>query len=289
MGWRGEVGRDVAFVMQLPADVQAWHVDVEATGDHEHLPFTGWIVRGALGRALRGLECRRSCGAGACRAPTSCGYAERFEHPGVPYFRIDSAELDGRTLRAGDRYRLRLVTFTGDGSPFALALAQAAREGLGMNAAPGRVLTLGGGEVPDVEARARATGTRILVEIRTPADLTRDGGWNDAPEPLDVLEATRHRAELLGLPVDGWEAFEREVRWLPAWTSPWEGRRWSARRNAWVDLRGVRAGFKVLPTRAQARWFALAEVLGIGGGTAFGQGVVRVLAEPNGKQGGRPR
>jgi hypothetical protein len=267
--------------MQLPGHIQRWEIGVEATGDHEHLPFTGWIVRGALGRALRGLECRRGCGTGACQAPAACGYARKFEHPGVPYFRVDSSELDGRSLRAGDRYHLRLVTFAGgDGGAFALALAQAAREGLGMNAAGGRVLGVRGGETPDVEEAARRHGKRILVELRTPAELAWEGGWNDAPEPVDVLDAVRHRAELLGLPVTDWEPYEREVRWLPAWTSPWEGRRWSARRKAWVDLRGVRAGFKVLPTPAQGRWFALGEVLGVGAGTAFGQGVLRVLPEP---------
>ncbi len=271
--------------MKLPSQVRAWHVDVEATAGHEHLPFTGWIVRGALGRALRSLECERACGKGPCQSPTTCGYARRFEHPGVPHYRLDSSELDGRTLRAGDRYRLRLVTFTEDGRRFADALAQAAETGLGMRAAGGRVLDVGDGAVPDVEAMARRNGGRILVELRTPTDIAANGDWNRTPAPADVLDSVRHRAELLGLPVGDWEAHASEVRWLPSWSSPWHGRRWSARRQAWVELRGVRAGFKVLPTPAQALWFALGEVVGVGAGTTFGQGVMRVIPEPGRRHG----
>lgn len=266
----------------LLPDVVMWTLEARSLGAHEHLPFVGWIVRGALGRALQELSCTRGCGRGPCRARaegSACTYASLFEHGGVPRFRLDTSELDGRSLRDGEAFRLRLVTFDGTASPmFAEALRRAVERGLGDRGVGAAVSSLRP-DVPDPWRRAAMLGERFLVELRTPTEIGRGEGWIEAPTPLDVLHATRARMRMLGLDDASLPPFGDEVRHHVAWMSPWRGSRWSARRQAWVPMRGARAGFKVLATPAQAVWFSLAELLGVGAGTAFGMGAVRLIQE----------
>jgi hypothetical protein len=264
------------------ADVLSWSVEATSLGEHEHLPFTGWIVRGALGRALRELGCAQACGAGACRAARlgqSCTYADLFEHGGAPLYRLDASDLDGRHLHPGDPVRLRLVTFDARSGPlYAEALRRALERGIGDRGVPIGVGAVRPG-TPDPWERAAALGPKFLVELRTPTEIGRGTPKAEAPTPLGVLHATRARLQSLHLDAGALPPFEEEVRHHVAWMSPWQGTRWSARRNTWVPMRGARAGFKVLATPAQAVWFALAEVLGVGTGTAFGMGVVRLVRE----------
>lgn len=274
--------RDTEGDMALPSSVLRWTLVARARGGHELLPFSGWIVRGALGRALRAAECRRGCGDGPCTVPAACGYARLFEHGGTAQFRLDASELDGRTMRDGDLAHVRLVTFDeASSAAHADALRRALEDGIGDARLPFEVLSVAP-ERPDPFARALELGDRLLVELRTPTEIGRGGGWVEEPSPLDILHATLQRFRALGLDASLWPRFEEEVQHHPAWTSPWHGRRWSARRRAWLAMRGARAGFKVRPTPAQAVWFALAETLGVGAGTAFGMGVVRLVREEGG-------
>lgn len=241
-----------------------------ARADHHTLPFNGWIVRGALGRAAHALACR--CGPGDTHLP-GCGFATLFDSP-APGWRLDASELDGRWLRAGDAWELRI---TGFGAPLDLladAAVRALADGLGEARQPHDVESVDVLDGFDPLARAEELGHRAQVLLVTPADLRRDREPIREPAPLDVLHATRHRARAFGLPIElPW--FEEETQALELWREWARGQRWSAERRRWEPVEGVRAAWNWTLSPAQAAWLAVAEVVGIGKHGTAGLGVVR--------------
>lgn len=259
--------------MTLPTVLR---LPVMLAGPRWQSPFTGPTLRAALGARLRLLACTRACGDGPCRVGAGCGYHDAFEpERGPAPYRFDAADLDRRELTAGDTGSLLLVAFD-DTSATRLtdAVRFALAEGLGRD----RTRFVVGEPAPvpfDPLVRAATLGPFIRVRLASPTELVRDGRPITAPTPLDVLHGARHRARELGLALPDAPRFEPEVEAEGLAAEAWRGWRWSTRQQREIPVRGALATWAVRPTPAQAWWFALAELVGVGKGTAMGKGAVR--------------
>lgn len=229
-------------------------------------PFAGPLLRSALGAAVALLACAPGC-RDAHHVP-DCAFERAFhgtsERP--PPLRLDTSGLDGRTLGPRDPWRLRLVVFQAEAVGLLTdALTLALSRGLGNARSVHDVVVVRTVAAPVVEPGVR------VVRLLTPTLLARQGQALRDPGAIDLLHAARLRARSLGVPA-GLPRYEDEVEVLDSWVDAapvrWEG----------VDLPGVVGAWRVRVTPAQAAWFELAVLTGLGKHTAFGMGAVGVEA-----------
>lgn len=268
----------------LLSSVRIWEFELQNHGAFDVPPFVGPLLRGVLGRSL--FDRLGEAPATALFEPGK----------GAPLFRFDTPIGPSRSLRPGDRWQVRFVTFDLHAAQFFLgAFQHACTEGLGKQRARQeveglRLLAHGGGGAPAhpdegaplVEARAEELleAGAIVVRLASPAELKRGGQRVRQPGLADVLRATSHRARELKLDTSGLPRFEDACEELAGTMKTWSHARWSEAQGREYGLLGAVGGLACRPTPSQARWLALAEVLGIGASTAYGMGVVR--AEPLG-------
>lgn len=263
------------------ASTRIWRIELRSSGRLELPPFIGPLLRGVLGNALFvGL------GHDVATALFEPG-------KGAPRFRFDTPLTPARTLRKGQTWAVRLVTFdAASEDTFLTAFQVACTAGLRDDRIPQSVVsvrTLESGssrapdgppdQPPDLAARAQellSAGT-IVVRLASPAELKRKGQPIRQPGLRDVLLATSHRARELQLELADFPRFEDDCSELVGRMTPWHHARHSEAQDRDYGLWGVVGGIACTPTPAQAYWVALAEVLGIGASTAYGMGVVRAM------------
>lgn len=276
-------------MIALPPTVSLWELGLEAAEPHPPRLLHGEALRSRLGVALHRRACASGCGDGRCQLPDACAFAACFEgDEALRPWRLDTSAVDGRAIDRRQPWAVRLATFAPGVEGLLLASLQD-------GAQPDRVLARrrlahGGDHAPELAAggrldlgdRTHTLSRPVLVEARSPWVLKRRpaGGGASAPiaepRPADLLHATLQRARRLGLPVAEWPRFTPEVDVLeappPTTTRLVHHTRRQPGPGLWV---GVRPTWLLRPTAEQAAWLALAEVIGVGGRTAFGMGVVR--------------
>lgn len=255
-----------------------WRFEVESTGDFDLPAFPGPLLRSVLGNALYAM-----LGDEQAEAIFRPG-----DNPPAP-FRFDTPLGKPRTLRGGQRWSFRLVTFhRGVEEVFVDGMINALQQGLGdnrirQNVVDMRPLADGGSaagdgvwdEGPDIATRALSLSA-VTVRCASPTELKRQKELIRRPQALDVLHAVRQRAWRLGLDVDSMPRFEDEVDELPGDFRMYEHQRRSTAQQRKYSLIGVVGAFAMRPTLAQALWLSLGEVIGIGSDTAQGKGVLRL-------------
>lgn len=250
--------------------------------------FTGPLIHSALGLAMRLRHCRSGCraacgggaGGGAASGGPGCAFGEVFEGGG---FRVDSSELDGRALEAGERWTLRVAVLSGDPGPLLDGLRAGLALGLGSGRAPHRTVEERCWRLPPdhLERRAAALTGEATVSLQTPAAIKRRSGLGaesrvlQALTPEDLMHAAFTRGRAVGLRgPQAPSALAGECV-----TQRWQDQsRWSSRQQSSHPVAGVTGTWRVYPDRAQAWWLALAELAGIGGHTGLGMGVLQARA-----------
>lgn len=277
------------LALHLPPDVSLWRVDVRAHADRPARTLQAEAIRSRLGVALHRRVCALDCGEGRCRLPASCAFAACFEgDDSVRPWRIDTSEIDGATVRAGAAWSLRVATFA---RAHEAPLLAALRDALAPDRVERLVPLADGGdaaaprpaEAPmDLGLRATELTGPTVVSARSPLSLKRKAPGEarsrpvDDPTVLDLLHATLQRARRIGVDVAAWPRFGADVRLLEE-TAPERFRvvHLTRRQPTPGHLVGVRRSWLLRPTPEQAAWLALAEVIGVGGRTTMGMGVIR--------------
>lgn len=259
--------------LPLPG-VTNWRVGVEVVGAAPRQPWSERVHRG-LGPELHARACALNCGDAPCRLGPGCAFARTYGPNVERRFRLDTSDLDGRRGPPA----LRLVCLASPDEGLLLASLPAAL-------APHRPRTLdplchGGDDPPlgplDLGARAAELVGDVGVELRSLCALKRDEAPVTHPTLLDLLHAARLRVRRLGLDTSAFPPFEEEVTLLDEAT-PCPGVRLHRNRDGAAPIPGVHHALRVHATPAQAAWIALAEVVGVGGKTALGFGVVRATS-----------
>ncbi len=260
-------------------DVHLWRIELRTLAPLELPPFAGPLLRGVLGNALF-VGLGAEAGAGL------------FE-PGIaaPRFRFDTPVQPVRTLRPGQRWSFRFVTFEEESAEvFLTALQAACVAGLRDNRAEQEIVKVtelahGGPSAPDREAGAdlqlslraeellQAGG--LVLRLLSPTELKRQGRRIRTPSTADVLHGAAARARALGIDLSDFPRFEEDATEIVGRMTTWSHARHSAAQGRDYGLVGVLGGIALRPTAAQAAWIALAEVLGVGASTAYGMGSVR--------------
>lgn len=196
---------------------------------------TGNVLRGAFGATFREIACVPRCpGARACEVRATCAYARIFEpalagigpsglsDPPRPFV-FRASHLDGRAIRAGERFHFDVHLFLLRDPAiayFALTFAQLGREGFGPGRGRARLVAVdqldvtgrpsaqsfdginlvGTSEPAPVELSLRATApvSRLTVEFRTPTELKADRGIVERPEFGVLVSRIRDRLSTLG-------------------------------------------------------------------------------------------
>lgn len=265
--------------MRLPPHLRCVEFVASPGSAIETPPFTGPVVRAALGAALRLRACTQACGDGACRVGPGCAYVDCFEPQyNQARFRLDSADLDDRTLNPGDRWTLRLVSLSADPSPLFDAVEPMLWRGLGPRRTPHRLLQHQElAALPDsLAARAAAwAGHTITLRLVTPATFRRDGQPVAEPHLDDVLRAIVLRARAWGIEeIPAITPVNHECITL----ARVQEQRYSARQDQVVPLQGALGAWRLEASASVAELLALGELVGVGKGTALGAGVLRVSA-----------
>ncbi len=263
---------------EVLAQARWWRLRISPLRRVQLPDFTGPALRAALGAACRLTGCAQGCDQGPCRVGAGCFFYDAFE-PGTagrPAYRLDTSDLDGRTVEPGEVREVGLVCFSHAG-PLLAALQVALARGLDRGRTGWTVRAVeevsGAALLPALEA---APGERV-VELRTPACLEQDRAPLLRPEAVDVLHAIRKRAKSLGVLVGPLPVFGGEVEARLLERGEGEVKIWSARRQQEQYLRACTARWRVRPTPEQAWWLELGRVIGIGGRTAYGFGVLGCL------------
>lgn len=254
--------------LPLP-DVAVWSVGVRAAGRGPARPWAE-LVHAGLGPALRARGCALDCGDDPCRLGAGCAF-DRCHGPN----RERTYRLDATDLGPGGG-ALRLVSLA---SPDEGLLLTCLPEVLRPHRATHLTPLCHGGDDPapgplDLGARARVLTGEVAVELRSLCSLKREQEPVTHPTVLDLLHAARLRTNRLGLDVSAFPVFEDEVALIEEDT-PRPGVRLHHNRHGARPIPGVLHRVCVHLSPAQAAWLALAEVVGVGGKTALGFGVVR--------------
>jgi hypothetical protein len=272
----------------------------------------GWLgstLRGAIGTALRDLCCGR-------RGPHRCAYARLFEPPRTPGIPSHLSGMTPtalalappppgpeRELAAGDTVECEIHlpgSFATDVPMLLLALARAAESGLGRGR---RRFALESAEdsqggpvwhdgalvrlpLPAPPPRATHVDEAVSLVARTPLRLVRDGVLVVEPSLADLAGAAvrrlaavaaHHHLELPELRVDEVCAGAARASLLAASWRPFRVSRYSSRQH---QRYAVDATLGSATWRGAEPWLgALLDAagrLGIGKGTSFGFGQVRI-------------
>lgn len=219
-------------------------------------PFAGKVVRSALGKAIHQVG----------------GDIEAFSSPETARFALDASELDGE-LAPGRAVSLVLTTFHPQvEAPLLAGLRFALPQGLGPERTRFAIVEERSEDV-DLDVLAERWRAAGALELRTPTFL-RSPAWRQAPAPGMILGALGGKLRQHGIelnlpsanPEVACEAGPR--RWLR-----WEHRSQATGRDYPVE--GWVGSWRVELDEAQARWFAVGQVLGVGRGCTRGQGVMR--------------
>lgn len=259
--------------------VRIWRFTLRTQGELSLPGFVGPMVRGVIGRAM--FEQLGPEAATAIFEP----------HAGAPCFRVDTPLHPQRVLPRSKRWHLRLITFNPDIEDAVLnAFAAACATGFRDNRVPQEisdVATLShGGQwapvidaalPPSIELRADElfNAGAVTIRLASPARIKRGKELVRFPELQDVLVATAHRVRELQLDASGLGRFDDRSAELPGTMTRWHHPRHSQAQDRDYSLDGVVGGFAAALNRQQARWIALAEILGVGAKTAYGMGVIR--------------
>ncbi len=261
------------------------------------VPFPGAFLRGVLGNRLR-RGCPSRSRDGRCR-PGTCAWCDLFSpvaSPGreehwsgdlrtipVPY----AVRSTGEEWQGGRVGILLLGRATAHAARVVDAFREAGERGLGRSRVRAILLeacsrvTAAGREVARAEAEA---GDRpVLFRALSPLRLKEGGRWSRHPSPRLLAVAAARRASALCFHHGAGEALPPPGReWLSAlegvaparedWT--WqEGTRWSARQRRRYPVGGVLGEMELSDPDPALRFFlAVAAVLGVGKGTAYGLG-----------------
>lgn len=275
--------------LRLPSEVSLWRLEVRARAVRPARALHAEGIRSQLGLALHRRVCGLECGEGRCRLPGACAFAACFEGDDrMRPWRLDTTAIDGTRVQPGDSWSLRVATFA---QAHAAPLLAALRDALAPDAVECPVPLADGGDAAeprppgtpmDLGPRAARLSGPTVVTAKSPLALKRKAPGEtrshpvDEPTILDLLHATLQRARRIGMEVSTWPRFGAEVHLLEE--TPAERSRLvhlTRRQPTPGQLVGVRRSWFLRPTPEQAAWLALAEVIGVGGRTTMGLGVVR--------------
>lgn len=212
------VGNEAVLHTPLPGLLRV-RCELEALASLELPPWTGSLLHGALGQAVRTMECTAACGAAHAPSPDAsrCLYARLFEAPPpadsksraasvrpAPFvLEVEAPGARGRTVRAGERFSFSLVLIGPAGKEVGAvgeALGRMGAAGLGRTHARLRLAELAHAPVePVTQQGSEFVGEAAMLSIRarTPLRLYRSGALLGSPSFADVVEAAGRRVASL--------------------------------------------------------------------------------------------
>lgn len=273
--------------------------------------WTGSLLHGAIGGALRALVCSEACESRHASG-SECPYARLFEN-GVspdwlsPWLQATRPPMlallprppeHERALERGDRFVFSLRLFgraMHDVGFLLAALERAAERGIGKGRGRMRLELVDGiggpihhhGRVvsaprPDPAPSTLPLDGAIALRAVTPLRLLREHTLVASPSPIDLVQAAYRRTVTVACHHGTLDVADDLPPSLPIEdSSPAVGSwnafrvsRYSNRQGRKHFMEGVQGGIELPPATPGIEWLAFAPTLGLGKATAFGFGQV---------------